>query len=146
MAEEAVHIKLLKSSAAPVNYVLDKYSSLAIAQYFSLVGLIATVMAATFALWAVVKMTDPQVTSLFLCEPSGHFVVTPIHSPCQLQPYLYNNGKLGPLEAKSVFVCSETGNHVAPKQCASGPDGCVPLWACKDHPQTNVFAANRQFM
>merc|ERR1719408_545874 len=88
--EEAVHIKLLKSSAAPFNYILDQYSSLAIAQYFSLLGLIATVMAATFGLWAIVKMTDPQ-------------------------PYLYNNGKLGPLEAKSVFVCPDSGEHIPPK-------------------------------
>ena len=107
VVEEAVHIKLLKSSAAPFNYVIDQYSSLAVAQYFSLLGLIATIMAATFALWAIVKMTDPE-------------------------PYLYNNGKLGPLETKSVFVCSQTGKFVAPKpkQCATGPDGASEEKAC----------------
>eukprot|EP00616_Rhizochromulina_sp_CCMP1243_P019488 CAMPEP_0118971882 /NCGR_PEP_ID=MMETSP1173-20130426/8381_1 /TAXON_ID=1034831 /ORGANISM="Rhizochromulina marina cf, Strain CCMP1243" /LENGTH=131 /DNA_ID=CAMNT_0006921381 /DNA_START=27 /DNA_END=422 /DNA_ORIENTATION=- len=76
--------RVLSSTASPFAKALELYNSTIVARYLSLPGLLAACVLTCVILWVTSKILDPT-------------------------PFLYNDGKLGPLEKQSIFVDSQTG-------------------------------------
>mmetsp|Transcript_15955 Transcript_15955/g.41942 ORF Transcript_15955/g.41942 Transcript_15955/m.41942 type:complete len:119 (-) Transcript_15955:483-839(-) len=90
--------KVYDAISIPVGGAMEafqaKYAMLPFADSISFPVLVVSVVSGAIALWLITKLLDPR-------------------------PYLYNSGKLGKLEKKSVFVCPKTGEYVPPKKTAA---------------------------
>lgn len=74
--------KILIASFAPVTKIFDAYATLPLAQYISLPSMLLTAFLLAMMTWMISRFRDDE-------------------------PYLFNGGKLGELEKKSIFVKKE---------------------------------------
>jgi hypothetical protein len=102
----SVSMQMLDLTLSPLKKLAAAYSELPVAEHMTLPMFAGTCVLSLFLLWVISRILDPK-------------------------PYLYNGGKLGYLEKKSVFVCEKTGKVGIQKESgAVCPKTGKPLCEC----------------